>query len=411
MVTVITKSVEPNVANMIEQHAENMVEDIPKTGKIVVENKNDSLAGEYMSKPLTEKEKAAASLLQDNFTAFLSKTHDIEPEASIKSVLPTGIDLMDTILGGGFATKCNQVVGFPGAGKSALVSKVLATGQKKWPGKFLGLYVDSEQSMSTERLAQLGAGNPLIVPYSDDITVEKIFKCVEGVCTFKEEHKEYMDTPSCIIWDSVANTLTDKGMDSEEVKSVLGQKAATLSFNLPKYVSKLNKYNICLLCVNQLRDKIEMGMTHTPPTLKFLADKNIPGGNSLLYNSFQLVIVRQSATLKEYGFDGVRVLMRTIKNKLFTPNIEISMIFSFQHGFSNFWTNYELLKDNKRITASGAWMTLNNYDGKKFQQKNAIQLYQELPEFRAAWDSGVKETLQTEYRDKYKFDLTNPDIF
>lgn len=376
----------------------------PKAGRppktIVVENKETKiLTSEYSAKDFTLEEKKAAEDLHQDFAAYLTKTGGIAPEENIKSTIPTGIDVLDAILGGGVATKLVQFVGMPGAGKSALVSRIIATGQRKWPGKFISLYIDSEQSMSTERLSQLGVNMPEIVPYSEDITVEKVFKCVESICTYKEEHPEYLDIPSCVVWDSVANTLTDKGIEEDKHTSVLGQKAALLSHLLPKYCNKLNKYAISLVCVNQLREKIDMGgYTASPATLRFLADKNIPGGNSLLYNSAQLFYFRQRDIMKgEYGFDGVTVSGKAVKNKLFTPNIEIELVFSFEHGFSNFWTNYNLLKKYKRISVGGGWVKMDGYNGAKFNQSATIKKYREDPSFKEAWDNNVADVIQKEF--------------
>ena len=179
----------------------------------VIENKETKIrTSEYSSHEFSEIEIAAAQSLHESFTTFLTKTADISPEMSVRNTLPTGIDLLDVVLGGGVATKLSQFVGDPGTGKSAMVSRILATGQRKWPGKFISIYIDSEQSMSSERLEQLGVKYPIIKPYSDDVTVERIFKTIESICVFKTEHEEYMNIPSCVIWDSIANTLTDKGM-------------------------------------------------------------------------------------------------------------------------------------------------------------------------------------------------------
>jgi len=395
---------EPSLSN-VKMEPEPITLDIPveKESKVAVVNPEVKVqTSEYSSHDYTQAEIDAANDLKKTLAAFLTKTVDASADDSVKCTIPTGIDVLDTILGGGVATKLFQVVGMPGSGKSALVARIIATAQRKWPGKSIGIYVDSEQSMSSERLEQLGVCNPTITPYGDDISVEKVFKFIEGICVFKEQHPEYMDIPACVIWDSIANTLTEKGVEAENQYSVLGQKAALLSHLLPKYVNKLNKYAICMVGVNQLREKIEMGMMHTPPTLRFLADKNIPGGNSLLFNSFQLLFLRQKEALKEYGFEGVIVTARTIKNKLFTPNVEVEMVFSFEHGFSNFWTNYELLKKFKRVTCGGGWVSLENYDGKKCQQKGVIQKYKEDPEFRVAWDCAVQDVLKTEYIEKYR---------
>lgn len=376
--------------------------------KVKVEEKEQKiLTSEYTKNVLTEEELKSAKDLVKSFSLFLSNKMDISEDDGIKTTIPTGIDLLDTVMGGGFATSLVQIVGNPGTGKTALACKVLATGQRKFPGKFIGMFVDSEESMTTSRLIQLGVNNPPINPYGD-VTVEKVFKMVEGMCIFKEENPVLMDVPFAIVWDSIANTLTEKANITDDVNSVLGEKARVLTHALPKYVKKLNKYKISLVAINQLRDKIQMGPFPTVADLKFLSDRSIPGGKSALFNSVQLLYLKAGKSIKgEYGFDGFLVECRAVKNKLFTPNIDFTLVFSFERGFSNFWTNYELLKKFKRVQ-SGSWCKLNEYPKVKFRQKDAIRLYREDPDFRQCWDEQVRSVLEEEYIKR--FSSTTEDL-
>lgn len=348
----------------------------------------------------------AANELHNSLRTFLSDVEKIEQtEDEIQTTISTGIDVLDALLGGGVGTSFVEIVGQPGAGKSALAARLLATAQRKYLGKFIGVYLDSEEVMTKERLAQLGVNHPKITPITK-LSVEKVFKIIEGICAFKEEYKKkdksVLDTPSIVIWDSIANTQAESGLVVEDPNKIIGLKARLLSFYLPKYVQKLNKYNISLVAINQLRDKLDMGQYAPAPTLKFLADKSIPGGNAPLFNAVQLLYLQVKSDLKEvYGFNGISVKGRLVKNKLFTPNIDFLMLFSYERGFSNFWTNYELLKEYKRISAA-AWCTLNAYPGKKFRQKDAIKFYREDPQFREIWDSEVKDVIDVEYIQKYK---------
>lgn len=360
---------------------------------------------EYSKHSFTDNETSEASNLMDNLTSFLSKEAKINPGSGVNSTVPSGIDLLDCLLGGGFCTSLSQVVGLPGSGKSSLAARAIATGQRKWPGKFIGVYIDSEESATTERLAELGITCPKIKPYREN-TVEIVFRIIESICAFKDKNPELVDYPSIIVWDSIANTLPEKAMTDASHHSTVGLKAAMLAFLLPRYTEKLNKYNIALIGINQLRDKIEMGVMPTAPDLRFLPHNKIPGGQSLNYNTIQLVWCRQAAQMKEdsYGFKGIKVLCKTIKNKLFTPNIEFNLVFTFKNGFSNFWTNYELLKDHNRLSASAGWVKLEGYDNKtsKFRVKDTQKKYKEDEEFKKAWNKNVNDVIKCEYLDKYK---------
>jgi len=367
------------------------------------------LTSSYNDYEFSEEEMKNAEELSGMLGDFLKKKCDLVPGKPM-STTPTGVDLFDALAGGGVATSLVQFVGPSGCGKSSFAANILSTSQRRWPGKSISMYIDSEQTMTKERLGQLGVIYPKIDPYPSN-TVEAIFKAVEGICAFKEEHPECLDVPSIVVWDSIASTMTEKGKVEDNHNSVLGLRAQLLSFFLPRYAEKLNNYNISLVSVNQLRDKIEVGYGHSIPDLRMLADKKIPGGQSLLFHSAQIVYMRQSKILKdEYGFSGCEVLCKFVKNKLFTPNIEFTMLFSFEHGFSNFWTNYELLKKFKYLTAGAGRVKLKNYKNKSsFFQKQTPKIYKEDENFRKAWHDAVQEILQTEIIEKYKTDEKNKD--
>jgi len=349
---------------------------------------------------ISEKELKQSEQLQDLFASHLATNQGIDKDKGEELLIPTGIDLLDTILGGGVCTGLSQFVGPPGCGKSALVAKVIGNAQNVWPGEFLTVYADSEHATTEQRLADSGVKNPRIKPYSD-LTVEKVFKIIEGMCTYKEKNSKLLKIPSAIVWDSIANTPTDVSASLDNLNSALGLKARILSHLLPNFVSKLKNYNISLLAVNQLRDKIEIGTFRSPASLKFLTNKELPGGNSVKFNSKQLILLQHGKIIEgEYGFMGVRVALKAVKNKFFTPNIPITLVFSFERGFSNFWTNFELLKEYKRMNV-GAWCSLIDYPEKKFRQLQAVELYKTDPKFKDIFDSEIKSILQNEFIKKY----------
>ncbi len=166
-------------------------------------------------KPIVKKaeiqtEDKETEALYAEFSSFLEDKIDMKPDSGIKSVLPTGLDLVDAILGGGLAIgSLDIIVGQPGSGKSMLAIQALAQAQKIYKDNpnFIGHFLDAEEATTTIRLSNLGVRRPKIKPYSD-ITVEKVFKFLEGLCLFIEK-KNIIDTPSVVIWDSIANTLSE----------------------------------------------------------------------------------------------------------------------------------------------------------------------------------------------------------
>lgn len=336
------------------------------------------------------------------FNSFLEDKTDIKSDTGTKEIIPTGIDVLDTIMGGGFAIGGMGVItGNPGSGKSMIAIQCIGAAQRKYNGNIISAMLDSEEATTTIRMANLGVKNPRLKPYND-ITVEKVFKFLEGMCLYKEM-KKIMDTPSIVIWDSVANTLSQREREAEDINSVIGYKGRLLSLLIPKYVAKLSSYNICLIAINQLRDVISIGNFAPAKELKFMTQgKTMPGGNSLKFNAFHLLEMKPKdvATVEKFGFNGFFAEVNCVKNKLFTPNIKIQIAGNFVTGFSNFWTNFRFLVDNKRIV-TGAWNYIVDLPEKKIRTKEMEIMYNTDPLFKEAFDKAVQETLQTELVEKF----------
>jgi len=349
-----------------------------------------------------------SKLLQDDFYSYLQQTADIEPDDDDVTMIPTGIDILDVYAGGGFPTALLQIIGNPGSGKTALLGKVLGNIQKLYMNKAVTIFADAEEAMTKQRLKQLGVNNPPLEPITG-LTVEKIFKILEAMCIFKMNNKALKDIPFALAWDSIANTSTNKALVSDDVNTVLGEKARVLTHYLPKAVSKLKRNKISLMAINQLRSKIDMGIFKTANELKFLGDKTLPGGQSLLFNSAQILFLQPSTNIQEFDFSGFIVRAKFVKNKFFTPNIDFKLVFSFERGFSNFWSNWLFLKETKRAVGA-AWSYLKDYPELKFRQKEAITKYRTDPKFKQVFDDSLKEAIQTEIIDQYKSDKEENNI-
>lgn len=340
------------------------------------------------------------------FSSFVQNKTGIVADTGVKNTITTGIDLLDAVLGGGFAIgTMGMIVGFPGCGKSMLAMQTIGSGQLKYKGNLLAAYLDSEEATTTIRLSNLGVRYPKIRPYTN-ITIEKTFKFIEGLCSFKEL-KDITDQPSIVVLDSLANTLSEKEREATDINSVIGYKSRLLSILIPKYISKFGQYNILFLVVNQLRDSIKIGPFHEAKELNFMRQgKTIPGGNTARFNTFQLVDMKVKSTLEKskYGFDGIMCEIKLIKNKLFTPNIKIAIVGNFVTGFSNFWTNYVFLSENKRLN-TGAWNYLTSYPNKKFRTIEAENLYYTDGEFKEAFDKEIEDCINVEIKEKH-----NPDL-
>ena len=329
------------------------------------------------------------------FQAFLSDTTDIIASTTDDFLkIPSGLDIIDAITGGGIPCRFSVYMGKPGAGKSSLLVNYIKNGQKLWGDKFIAVYCDSEESMTQKRFKDFGC--TMDVNIVNGLTVEKLFKTVEALCLFKSQNKEYLEIPSMIVWDSIANTMTEKVMDNEDLSNTDGAvRAGILARLLPKYADKLTKYNIALVAVNQYRVKMAMGGGPVAADMRGMKqDQTYPGGQAVGFNAFQLFDVEQGPLYKDdpYGYPMAPVKVRAIKNKAFSPNIPVEINFNHHRGFSNFWTNYEFLKKQKYITA-GAHCRLNSMPTVSFRQKQASSLYVTNPDWKEAFDADLKDAL------------------
>ena len=401
------------VTNVITETLEainDIKEELPSEGSIEEESGTDV---ETLQAELREVETESSTIkvemepcdkatvdLYDEFSSFLSVAADIKADKSEKQVIPTGIKVLDASLGGGFAVGAfHTIAGAPGSGKSMLAMQTLGNAQKIYKGLLSG-YLDSEESTSQKRLARMGVISPKITPITD-VTIEKIFKYLETMCVFKIDKK--IRIPSVVIWDSIANTLSQKEREAADINSVIGYKARMLSILVPKYVAKCAQHDICWLSINQLRDSLSIGPYGPPKELRFLSTgKSLPGGTTLRFNAFQLLEMKVKSGLDpvKWGFDGIQVACISVKNKLAPPNVSTQLIGSFTNGFSDFWTSWLFLSENKRLSV-GAWNFLKNAPHIKVRTKEAFQTYESTPEFRLAWDEVVEECIKTEITDKF----------
>ena len=353
--------------------------------------------------------------LYSDFMGILDTNDKIVADQSDKIFCPTGLDVLDATLGGGLIIGgLSMLVGLPGCGKSMLAMQAMAQAQKKLKNCCMTVYIDSEESTTTERLQMLGVNNPPIRPITQ-LTLEKVFKVINNLCNFKIQRK-LKKAPAIVVWDSIANTLSEKEFEVEDINQAIGYKARFLTHYLPQYIKKCANHNIGLIAVNQLRDIISIGPYSAPRDLKMLsANKSMPGGNSLKYNTFHLLelkvknIIDPTKPTSKYPFDGVEVVTSCVKNKAFRPNIESRLIGSFTRGFSNFWSNYSFLTETKRMKV-GAWNYLVNLPNEKFRTKDAVTKYKEGGLFKDAFDKEVKDAIKSEIIDAYAFTGDNTFI-
>ena len=203
-----------------------------------------------------KKNDTSPNSLAADLIADLQQIEDVYINEDVK-VIPTGLDLLDSILGGGIPIgKMLLFVGAPGGGKSTLVG-MCGAGLHKFDPRSFFIYLDAEQSMSMSRLVNLGVDPERTILLSQPLTVEKMMEILKKVIEFKIT-KKLEDVPFFVAWDSETATPPAKQLESEDPAKTMGYKARLLSYIMPKIINACTKFNITFLAIGQLKDKIDI---------------------------------------------------------------------------------------------------------------------------------------------------------
>jgi len=258
--------------------------------------------------------------------------------------IPTGLSALDKMMGGGIIIGgVVELIGLEASGKSTLAAMVAAQAQKK---DMPVVYLDTEAATSMARLKSLGVDVDQLI-YVQPGCLEDVYDTIAQVLTSKLKDKSW-EGPALIIWDSLAQTPAKKECEMEEgdeYTKEMATRARVNSMGLRKLTIPLQNMQVTLLIVNQLRENV--GQT-------FGEKYSSPGGHAPKYAAIQRLRLAATNTVKineALGITGKKIQAKSIKNKAYTPLLEVDLIFNHQTGtFDESLTMYELLKDQKRLT-------------------------------------------------------------
>ena len=162
-----------------------------------------------------------------------------------EAFIPTGIEQLDAIMGGGFPRgRITEVSGSEGVGKTYLVTKLMATMSKDQKI----LFCDAEFSLNKDRVTALGA-NPDNIDYVADSRLEEV----------TEQIMNNIGKYDVIILDSIAS-LIPLTIESQQVgeSSNIGLFARLIKQFVMKMRPQLGRSQTALIVINQMRTPIGM---------------------------------------------------------------------------------------------------------------------------------------------------------
>lgn len=304
-----------------------------------------------------------------------------ESSANVETWVSTGNSFLNLILSGNFdnGIPCGRIVEIiseTSVGKTTLALQLVREVQKLGG---MALCMDTEKTITLPRALELGVNpdiNSLLISNID--CLEDILEVMD---TFIKDYKESkVSTPAIIILDSVA-CATPKEILEGEYTDVAnrGPVAKVMSTHLPKIVSLLSGTNIALILLNQGKKDI---------TNPYNIDYTSIGGAAIkFYSSIRIELRKGGLIYKDFSDKadptnpekkspvGHFIKFRTIKNKIYNPQIKIELPLLYEEGLDEVWGVFHILKSKGIITSQGAWFSLEDSGIDKFRRGDWPNIY------------------------------------
>jgi len=332
----------------------------------------------------------------------IAKETNVAEANLMDDIFDTPLTVFNELIGGIPKGRIVSIASEPGAGKTTLMVQIIAHLQKHEESNII--YIDTEQSMSRRRFAELGLDIDKIL-YIQPQTLEDAYTFIIKSLQRKQELGDM--SPLLIAFDSITATPTKKDIQSDETdfQQQVGHRARINSKAIPIIQTYASKTNTTFLMINQLRKNINIGYGSF-----FTPQDEIVGGLSLLY--YASVDIRLSSSLSSKNkllesneIDGKLVWAKAKKNRLMTPMIEFPMILDYKNGFNNDLSNLAFLLEfdeySKDYLQTGSWYKVKNIlTGKEysFRLSEYKQMCNEDPEFRQTIDDLVVYICRKEFK-------------
>ena len=186
----------------------------------------------------------------------------------------------------------------------------------------VSVLIDTENAANIDFLRMLGLEPDKNLVYSQTDTVEDVFKIIETVITqVRQSDRNRLVT---IVWDSIAGTSTRKEMNDAVGDANVALVARLMGQGLRRIKSLIGNQRICLVFLNQLRDKI--GIMFGDP-------KTVPGGNAVPFFADVRIRLYTGPKIKA-GEDiiGIQTRAKVLKTRFGPPFREAMLNVYFNRG-------------------------------------------------------------------------------
>ena len=290
-------------------------------------------------------------------------------------VTSTGSYLLDEAIGiGGFPKgRVIEIYGPEASGKTTLALHAIAEVQKNGG---VAAFIDAENAIDLSYASNIGINiNDLMLsqPDSGEQALEITDKLVSS------------NVVDIIVIDSVAALVPEVELAGEMSDQTIGAQARLMSKGLRKMVKSINKNNVIVIFINQLREKV--GVIYGSPEVT-------SGGRALkFYSSIRIDIRKSEFIKKDTKVIGIKSKVKIVKNKVAPPFKIVSLDILYGSGISKVGELIDLSVEKEIIKKAGAWYYYNEVKIGQGREKTIMYLEEHLD---------ILETIKSQYLNTFK---------
>jgi recombination protein RecA len=274
----------------------------------------------------------------------VSKNNYFTGEKANLKFVSTGCTVLDCALGGGYVLgRITNIVGDKSTAKTALATEALTNFVNKYPDG-VAAYRETEAAFDLDYAAAMG----LPVKKIDFGDPEKPLVTVED---FERNLSSFIEklgpkTPGIYVLDSL-DALSDEAEMERDIGEATygGNKAKALSTMFRKMARRIERSNVLLLVISQVRDNIGA---------MFGEKHKRSGGKALDFYASQIMWLAHIKTLKktikavERPY-GVVIKANIKKNKVAMPFRQVEFEFHFGYGVEDLTASVNWLKEVNKL--------------------------------------------------------------
>ncbi|GMO13248.1 MAG: recombinase RecA [Mycoplasmoidaceae bacterium] len=262
---------------------------------------------------------------------------NINNQKELIEVIPSGSLMLDNILGvGGFPKgRITEIYGNESCGKTTISLQAVVQCQGLG-GKCV--YIDLEHALDLSYCKKLGIDLDNLIVIQPE-SAEQTFSIIEALLK--------TGTIDLIVVDSVAALVPKAELDGDFGDQTMGLHARIMSKGLRIIQTLLEKNSTAIIFINQIREKIGVMYGNNETTT---------GGRALRFYASLRLELRRSELLKDSdNVIGIKIAVKTVKNKLAPPMQKAFVDIFFDKGYDETNEIIDFALEKGVIEKRGSW--------------------------------------------------------